>query len=369
MQKIQISLIKPEDRSYNILLEEGIIKRIPALLHKSKLGIKYAIISDENVAELYGKDLIHDFESQNIQAHLFTFKPGESSKALSTVERLLEKMGSLKFDRKDAVIALGGGVSGDIAGFIASIYMRGIPFVQIPTSLLAMVDSSIGGKTGVNLKKGKNLAGTFYQPRAVYIDPSVLATLPKEELINGLSEIIKCGVVYNKSLFDYVEKNYNKVCSYSSSELLKLITLSIDIKAKIVEKDEKETGLRMILNYGHTIGHALETISTYKISHGQAVSAGMIIINKIATAKGYLSAKNNESINNLITKLGLNNELIRKYLSIQNTEKLWSLILKDKKATAGKVHFIVPTEIGKVKIVEDISLINLKDSLKGVLWK
>lgn len=363
MQKIRINLNKPEDRSYDIFIENGLMERLPALLKKSAWGTKYAVISDDTVAGLYGKKLVRDLGAAGVKAKLLTFKPGDTSKNLAVVERLLEEMSKFGFGRGDVVIALGGGVSGDIAGFAASVYMRGVPFVQVPTSLLAMADSSVGGKTGVNLKTGKNLSGTFYQPRAVYIDPFVLKTLPQEEYLNGLGEVIKYGIIYDKHFFKYVEKNSDTILKRSSEELIHIIHRSVEIKAEIVEKDEKESGLRMILNYGHTIGHALESLSGYKLLHGQAIASGMITVNKMAEGKGLLPSIDCTRINNLITGLGLINKQATKYLIPKNTNKLWQLMLGDKKSKNGIVNFVVPVEIGKTAICNTFTPNHLKGHL------
>ena len=363
MQKVHINLDKPEDRSYDILIENGLMERLPALLKKSAWGTKYAVISDDTVAGLYGKKLVRGLGAAGVKAHLLTFKPGDASKNLAVVEKLLDEMSEFGFDRGGVVVALGGGVTGDIAGFAASVYMRGVPFVQVPTSLLAMADSSVGGKTGVNLRGGKNLVGTFYQPRTVYIDPLALKTLPQEEYLNGLSEVIKYGIIYDKHFFEYVEKNSDKILSHSPGELIHIIKRAVEIKAEIVEKDEKENDLRMILNYGHTIGHALESLSGYKIMHGQAIASGMIAVNKMAVEKGMLPASDADRINNLINRLGLTNKQADKYLTTKNADKLWTLIMHDKKAKDGIVNFVVPVEIGKTAICSTFTPKHLKGHL------
>lgn len=211
MVKLKIHLSKEADRSYEIIIGRGLLQKIPKLLKKKKLGNKYAVIADSTVAKLYGKKLIQNLKKIRIKAHLLTFPAGERSKTLKTVEMLMQKMLSQHIDRTDAVIALGGGVTGDMAAFISSIFMRGIPYIHIPTTLLAMVDSSIGGKTGVDLTDGKNLAGTFYQPKSVYIDTSILKTLPKKEFFNGFAEIIKYGIIKDYSLFYFLEKNIKRM--------------------------------------------------------------------------------------------------------------------------------------------------------------
>ena len=355
MQKIKVNLKKSPDRSYSINLENGLFGQIPRFLQKSNYAGKYAIISDSNVSKLYGGKLVANLKQSGIPAVLFTFKAGETSKSISTAEKLLNGLISKGFTRKDGIIALGGGITGDIAGFVASVFMRGIPFMQVPTSLLAMVDSSIGGKTGVNLAGGKNLAGTFYQPRSVLIDPELLKTLPKEELINGFAEIIKYGVIANDKLFRLLEKERNKVMSLNVEILNKIIIQCCKIKASITEKDEQESGLRMILNYGHTAGHGIEKLSSYKISHGRAIAIGMKIINKIAVNQHLLSTMNELRINNLLKNYGLHDKFIEIFSTRNAPRKLWSIMQKDKKMHKSKIHFVIPIAIGKTKIYDGVT--------------
>jgi len=355
MHKIKINLKSSPDRSYSIYLENGLFGRISLFLRKNNFAGKYAVISDSNVAKIYGDKLVANLKQSGIPAVLFTFKAGEPSKSISTTEKLLNGLISKGFTRKDGIIALGGGITGDIAGFVASVFMRGIPFVQVPTSLLAMVDSSIGGKTGVNLAGGKNLAGTFYQPRSVLIDPELLKTLPKEELMNGFAEIIKYGVIANDKLFCLLEKERNKVLSLNIEMLNKIIIQCCKFKASITEKDEQESGLRMILNYGHTAGHAIERLSSYKISHGRAIAIGMGIINKIAVNLHMLSNKDELRTNNLLKIYGLNDKFLEIFRAGNAPRKLWSIMQKDKKMQKSKISFIIPTSIGKTKIYDGIT--------------
>lgn len=356
---ITVKLKNHEDKSYNILIENGLLTKIQTKLNAES---KYAIISDQKVAKLYGNDLLKRLKKAGIKCNLFTFPPGDGSKKLKTVEKLMDQLVENQFNRKDKIIALGGGVTGDIAGFTASIYMRGIGYIQIPTTLLAMADSSVGGKTGVNLATGKNLAGSFYQPEAVLIAPSVLKTLPETEYKNGLSEVLKYGVIYDNKMFKLIEDNApllnkspNKWKTTELKLIIGLIKKSCSIKAKIVEQDEKEGGLRMILNYGHTMGHALETLSDYKISHGQAIASGMKLANKIAVNNNILNETSADRINNLITLLQLENQNASKYLKKANTDQIWQIILRDKKSTAGKPKFVIPDSIGRVIINDNIS--------------
>lgn len=320
--------VKLKNSRYEIIIENGLFEKIPQLL---KYGNRYAIITDSKVGKLYGKKLAQKLGGKTA---LITFPEGERSKNLITVEEICREMLQNKFDRHDCVIALGGGVTGDIAGFAASIYMRGIPYVQIPTSLVAMVDSSIGGKTGVDMREGKNLIGTFYQPKAVYIDPKLLSTLPKRHLVNGMAEVVKYGCIMSKSLFKYVAKNHKRILDFDHKALNKIIVQSCKIKRKIVEKDEREKGLRMILNFGHTIGHALEKLTNFNLLHGEAVAIGMVQMCK------------DKRLKDLLVKLGLPIKIPKEFTK----KHIRETIKKDKKKIGRKIQKILVEKIGKAHI-------------------
>lgn len=342
---VKVKLKKIEDHSYEILIQQGISLNIPKLLKKAKYANKYAIITDSKVAKLYGQKLKIALKKEDIDAEIFYFEEGEKSKHLTTVEKLAEAMIAKGFDRKDAIIALGGGVPGDIAGLLASIYMRGIPFIQIPTTLLAMVDSSVGGKTGADLKAGKNLIGTFNQPRAVFIDTDYLKSLAQKQIRSGLAEIIKYGVIRDQKLFEYIENNLEKIINLDPKALNKIIKRSVEIKAEIVEKDEKEAGERMLLNYGHSYGHALEKISNYSLLHGYAISIGMVIINRMAVEKGLLTPEASDRIRNLLKRAELPTTTMKK----PTLKDLSS----DKKKQGNHIKLIMPTKIGAAIIQEE----------------
>ncbi|MEK7085497.1 MAG: 3-dehydroquinate synthase, partial [Patescibacteria group bacterium] len=293
------------DNSYKIFIQNGIINKLPEYLKKMNLGDDYALITDTKTEKLFGRSLVKFLKSKGIKVEMISFDQGEKSKNLKTVEELAEKMIEKKFDRRDAIIVLGGGVAGDIGGFLASIYYRGIPYIQIPTTLLAMVDSAIGGKTGVDLKSGKNLIGTITQPKAVFIDTNYLKTLPENQIRNGLAEIIKCGVIKDAKLFKFIEQNLDKILKLDKKAINYIIQRSVEIKVEIIEHDEKESGQRMILNYGHTYVHALEKLSNYTLLHGYAISIGMVIANKIAIQKRLLKPAVAERIKNLLKKAEL----------------------------------------------------------------
>ena len=342
MQTIQAHHKKIVDDSYKIFIEKGIINKLPKLLKKLHLGQKYALITDSRTAKIHGNNITKFLNKNGIKTEIFSFEAGEKSKTLSTIEELAEQLVSKNFNRKDAIIALGGGVVGDVAGFLASIFLRGIPFVQIPTTLLAMVDSAIGGKTGVDLKIGKNLLGTITQPKAAFIDINLLKTLPENQIRNGLAEIIKYGVIKDEKFFTYLEKNLSKIFDHDEKVLNYVLQKSIAIKVEVVEKDEKESKNRMILNYGHTYGHALETMSNYTLLHGYAISIGMVIINEIAVKKGYLKEKDAERIKTLLEKAGL------PVFSMQKPNM--KDLMTDKKNDGKSINFIFPTKIGKAII-------------------
>lgn len=315
---------------------------LPKELKKLKFGEKYCIVTDSTVEKLFGIKILKSLRENGIKAEMISFSPGETHKNLKTIEKLASKMAKKGFNRKDAIIALGGGVVGDIGGFLASIYMRGISYIQIPTTLLAMADSSIGGKTGVDLAEGKNLIGTITQPEAVYIDMEFLEKLPKKQIRNGLAEIIKCAVIRDKKLFNFIEQNVEKIMALEAEELSHSIKRATEIKHEIVEQDEKEKGLRMILNYGHTYGHVLEKLSGYKLLHGHAISIGMVLANKIAVEKNLLEKEEEKRIKNLLIKTGLPVSTMKK-ITIKD-------LLNDKKTEGGFINLILPKSIGEVTI-------------------
>ncbi|MCI5141273.1 MAG: 3-dehydroquinate synthase, partial [Candidatus Electrothrix sp. ATG1] len=289
--------------------------------------------------------------SAGIQAELISFPHGEENKNMATVAALASQLAQQGFDRGDALIALGGGVTGDITGFLAAAYMRGIPFVQVPTTLLSQVDSSVGGKTGVDLPEGKNLVGVFYQPKVVYIDIDVLHTLPSDELRGGLAEVIKYGVIHDAAFFSFLEEHRDAVLALQQDILSRLIARCCEIKAWVVEQDEREGGLRRILNFGHTIGHAVEATSDFQLIHGKAVAIGMCAAADLAVRTGCLAVQDASRIRELIKQyelpvsipVELDRQLMKKYL------------LHDKKTIAGRVFYVLPEGIGKVVITDQVS--------------
>ncbi|MBP7898342.1 3-dehydroquinate synthase [Candidatus Gracilibacteria bacterium] len=300
----------------------------------------YAIITDTNIAKIYRKEL------ENLPEDFFiiAIDPGETSKRLLTIEKLVSKLAKEGVTRNDVVIALGGGTIGDISGFVASIYMRGIEFIQIPTTLLAMCDASIGGKNGVDTSEGKNMIGTFYQPAAIFVQPAFLKTLPGEQLRNGLAEAIKMGAIMDKSLFTFIENNYKNILKKDTKILNNIIEQCIKLKGKIVSKDMKETDLRKKLNYGHTVGHAIEKASGYSYQHGVAISMGMVLENIIALNKKITQKEVTHKITSLLKKIGLP---VTTPKTIK--EKARKALRSDKKRDRETITMYLPISLGKSK--------------------
>ncbi len=347
-----MKVLKVKTKSpYEILIREGLLEEIPENLKNLNFG-KIAIITDTVVEQLYAQKLCQDFFKKNIRAEIFSFPAGETSKNMDTVISLARKMIQKNFDRKDLILALGGGVVGDVAGFLASIYLRGVPYIQIPTTLLAQVDASIGGKTGVDLPEGKNLIGTFYQPLKVYIDPLVLRSLPKSEIKNGLAEVIKYGCILKRKLFYFLKKRGEKIYELKPKDLEYIIFESCSAKAYIVSKDEKEAGLRRILNFGHTIGHAIETELNYKIPHGLAVSVGMAVAAKLSEEINLAQEKVFTPLKELLTALDMPYKLSQISQEI-NPESIIFHIQKDKKVWKGSLTMILLKRIGEAYFLEN----------------
>jgi len=358
--RIKISL--PE-RSYEAIISSDLLPQAGDHLRRLLgTGKSLFVITVPPVRRRWGKRLMDSLAASGFPAKILEMPDGERHKKLATVEGLAEKLTELGADRSTVIVALGGGVVGDVAGMLASIYMRGVDVVQIPTTVLAQVDASIGGKTGVNLRTGKNLIGTFHQPLAVLIDPSVLTTLPEREFRAGLYESLKCGVIGNPELFRLLESVQVKALRKGTAALQWVIAESVRLKAGVVSADEREGGLRRVLNFGHTIGHALEAESNYRrFLHGEAVAWGMIGATHIAAATGRLDGKIANQITEAILSLGPLPKVTTK------SRKILRLLGTDKKTLQGAVHFVLPTRIGAVEIVNDVpesSIIEAVDALR-----
>jgi 3-dehydroquinate synthase len=343
MEKITVKIECKEE--YPILIGNSISSLIAGAIKKNHKNKKIVVITDDNVKNICKTSILKALKPDC----LISIPAGEQSKTRKTKEKIEDELLKKKYSRDTLIIALGGGVIGDLAGFVASTYNRGISLIHIPTTLLAMVDSSIGGKTGIDTKHGKNLIGTIYQPDAVFADLELLNSLPKEEFLNGLAEIVKIAIISDKALFSFIEKNNKKILGKEKNALLHIIKKSIELKKDVVEKDEKESGLRQILNFGHTIGHALEADSNYKGKHGHYVSIGMAVESKIAVETKNLKQNENKKIISLLKKLNLPTQVDDNI----NINKIIEIMKSDKKTRDQKPRFIILKEIGKVKTEND----------------
>jgi 3-dehydroquinate synthase len=341
------------DRSYNILIEKGSLANLGAEMSRLSLGKKVLLVSNPEIFEYYGQIAVNSLEKAGFTVSTHLIPAGENYKTLDSIAEVYDSALAHRLERSSTMVALGGGVIGDMTGFAAATWLRGVNFVQVPTTLLAMVDASIGGKTGVNHPQGKNLIGAFYQPKLVLIDPSVLKSLPVREFRAGMAEVIKYGVIWDAELFKQLEDSDN-LASFSQidGELLQtIITKSCQAKADVVSKDEKEAGLRAILNYGHTIAHGIESLTGYtSINHGEAVAMGMVAAGAIAVKLGMWTTSENQRQRALIAKAGLETQI-----PPLNPDEMIETLTADKKVKDGKVRFILPTAIGKVTISDRVT--------------
>ena len=332
-----------KDRSYPIIIEKGLINRVSEEIRKVYKGKKIFIITDDNVNKYYGGKISGELKKNDFEVKLLALKPGEETKNFNTLPIVYNELLDFNLTRSDLIIALGGGVIGDLAGFVASTYLRGVDFVQIPTSLLAQVDSSVGGKVAVDLDRGKNLVGSFYHPKCVLIDPEVLNTLDNRFFIDGMAEVIKYGCIKDKQFFDYLEKMENNQQLINNMEVV--IHKCCDIKRQVVENDEKDKGERMLLNFGHTLGHAIEQHYNYtKYSHGEGVAIGMYVISKISEEKGLTKKGTSQRIKDILVKYNLPYELD------VNIEETLEAINLDKKKLGNDLNVIILKEIGNSEI-------------------
>jgi len=333
-------------RSYSILIGPGLLPRLGVECHKLKLGRRCAVISDANVAPRFARKAMASLKSAGFDPLLITVPAGEIAKSLKTVQACYDQLAAHRLERKSFIVALGGGVVGDLAGFVAATYLRGVPFVQVPTTLLAQVDSSVGGKVGVNLKAGKNLVGAFYQPKLVLCDLDTLRTLPKREFRAGLAEVIKYGIIYDEALFERLENRLAKFLKLDAKLLGEIVARCCEIKAEVVGQDETETGLRAILNFGHTIGHAIENSIGYgKYLHGEAISIGQVAAARLSCEVLGFCGGCAERIRDLFLRAGLPTEI---RLNPAQRAKLLGAMKLDKKVSGGEIKFVLAEGIGKV---------------------
>jgi 3-dehydroquinate synthase len=347
MTRVQIAV---QPRPYQAIIQSGLLEQAGTLLRDILGGgRKLFVVTVPPVRRRWGKKLTDSLAAADFSAKVLTMPDGERYKKIATVETLAEQLVKLGADRSAILVALGGGVVGDITGFLAAIYLRGIEVVQIPTTVLAQVDASIGGKTGANLKAGKNLVGSFHHPRVVLIDPAVLTTLPEREFQAGIYESLKCGVIGHPELFRRLESTDLKKLRHDTMALEWVIAESVHLKAEVVSSDEREHGLRRVLNFGHTIGHALEAETEYRhFLHGEAVAWGMVAAAKIAADIRCMDEDAAERIIHTVLHSG-------KLPKVQvNSRSILRRLQSDKKTRNGVVHFVLPTEIGKMQVVNDV---------------
>lgn len=352
-----IHAVRTAQRTYNAIIERGCLGRVAEFLPRNASTV--FVVSEKRVWERYGAQV-----SGALPSHEVLFFPGgEVNKRLAVLEELAEQMVARGADRSSVVIAVGGGIVNDVAGFLAAVFMRGIPVIQVPTTLLAQVDASVGGKTGVNLCSGKNLMGSFHQPLAVLIDPLVLASLPDREYRAGLFEIIKCGIIADAELFDILRAEQGSVLARDSATLERIISDSVRIKAEVVSADEKEGGLRRILNFGHTFGHALEAETGYeRFLHGEAVGWGMKAAAELSRLEGVLGDADAKAIAACIDS----------YHGIPPLDgidpaRIAARLRSDKKAVRGRVHFVLAERIGGTRITADVDDANVLAAIRTAL--
>lgn len=335
---------------YAIRISPGGLGELGALVRRLLPASRALIVTDDNVAALYGERAAAALRSAGLTAELAVIPPGEESKSLAVAETLYSRAIAAGLDRKSPIIAVGGGVVGDLAGFVAATYMRGVPFVQVPTTLLAQVDSSVGGKVAVNHPAGKNLIGAFYQPRLVVADPAVLATLPVRELATGLAEVAKHGVIADAAFFAWQSGNSAAILAREPAALEAIIRRSCEIKAAVVEQDEQESGLRMILNFGHTIGHALEAATGFaRFTHGEAVAVGMCGAARLSSVLGLCGRDTVAEVSALLARFGLPTAAPG-----CRADDLLAYLARDKKSLGGAVNWVLLADIGRVVVRNDV---------------
>ncbi|MEI6305631.1 MAG: 3-dehydroquinate synthase [Deltaproteobacteria bacterium] len=336
--------------SYDILIESDILSSLGQRCADIGLKGRVALISNPTVAALYGKPASQSLADAGNSVSLINIPDGEEYKNFATLNSVYDALIDAGLDRNSFIVALGGGVVGDVAGFAAATFMRGIPYVQVPTTLLAQVDSSVGGKTAVDHPRGKNLIGAFYQPRLVLVDVDTLSTLPEREFRAGMAEVVKYGAALDAGFFSYLEQHADAILTMNRECLIEITSRCCRIKAEVVEIDEKESGLRAVLNYGHTLGHALETLAGYRqMVHGEAVAIGMVLSARVSEALGHCSKDDEERIDALIKRFGL-----QQATPSLDREPLLDALAKDKKSRSGTLNFICNKGIGG-HVVEKIS--------------
>jgi len=364
MEHIEIQL---GERSYDIHVEGGCLPRLGDFV-AGCVGSpprKVCVATTETVAGLYLDEAVRALTNTGYEVVEFVVPDGEEHKTLTTFEAIITKLIEERFERSSAMIPLGGGVIGDTAGFVAAAYLRGIPFLQVPTTIVAQVDSSIGGKVAVNHTLGKNLIGCFYQPRGVFVDTRVLTTLEPREVVSGMGEAVKHALIRDNSFFAFLEEHVETImtCEAPDDVMERFIAWNCRIKADVVRQDEREGGLRAILNYGHTVGHAVETVTGYtRFRHGEAVILGMIAAGRIAVVKGLIGEDEFGRQNALLERIG-----VRRDLPEITTDDLYEAMTRDKKVSGGRIRFVLPHATGSVDIHDDVTREEMDEGMRYML--
>ena len=357
MKKVKVAL---GSKSYEVYVGSGLLAQTGHWLRENGFSGKLVIITDPTVNRLYGEALNQSLTEAGFKVDTLLVPEGEEQKSLETAGRLYHELTSAYVERTTPILALGGGVIGDLAGFVAATYLRGVPLVQIPTTLLAQVDSSVGGKVAVDHGQLKNKIGVFYQPKLVIADTNTLKTLPAEELANGLAEVIKSAAIRSKGFFAFLEENLDRIKSLDEEALEEIVFQSVKIKAEVVEKDELDLGLRNILNYGHTIGHAIESVSDFSVGHGRAVAIGMVAAARISNEMGILDKNELVRLKKVIEKAGLPTEMPN-----LKVDEINQAMKHDKKVLRDKIRFVLLKSIGNVLITDEVSSSFVKKVLVG----
>ena len=347
MRQVNVAL---GSKSYPVYIGSGLLARAGSYLKERGFNGRLVVITDSTVKKLYGDMLSQALEGDGFQVNILEVPPGEEQKTLENAGRLYRELTAVHAERSTPVLALGGGVIGDLAGFVAATYQRGVPLVQLPTTLLAQVDSSVGGKVAVDHGQLKNMIGAFYQPEMVIADTNALPSLPEEELINGLAEVIKSAAIRDGRFFSFLEENMEKIKSFDVNSLEEIVFQTVGIKAAVVAGDERDMGLRHILNYGHTIGHAVESVSDFRIKHGNAVAIGMVAAARLSHRLGMLDEGDVKRLRQLIMRAGLPAEI-----PDLGIEKIMQAMQHDKKVREGRVEFVLLKSIGDTVVTDDVS--------------
>jgi 3-dehydroquinate synthase len=357
MQNVKVEL---GANSYEIYVGSGLLPQSGLWLKEMGFSGRVVIITDTNVKRLYAGILEQGLAGAGFNVSILEVLAGEEQKTLKSAGRLYDGLNGIKAERFTPILALGGGVTGDLAGFVAATYMRGVPYIQLPTTLLAMADSSIGGKTAVDHGRLKNVAGAFYQPKLVVADIEALKTLPAVELANGMGEVIKHAAICDREFFEYLDTSMGKAMALDAGVMEYIVVKNVRIKASVVSADEKEAGLRAILNYGHTVGHAVEVVSGFKLKHGQAVAIGMVAEAKISQRLGMLDSGAVDRLEKLIAKAGL-----PAHIPGLDKKKLMQAMAHDKKVRQGRLTFALLKSIGEAFITNDVESALVEEVLSG----